>query len=203
MEKLCSKCNEQKSIDKFHNLSTGKLGKHSHCKKCRSEYQKSLLYEKPINGKLKCSKCHIIKTIDCYYKDRSSSTGVQSYCIMCLKEKIYESQSKLNGYIKKQIKILEIGKILAIEDIINIYELQNRKCYLTDELLTYYFGPKLTDNNYETKYNISIIKKDKDKDFSKSNIVLVGNCIKKMVGNLNLEDFKNICKLIVKKTNNS
>ena len=37
LQKQCSYCKILKSLDKFHNLKTGKLGKHSHCKECREK----------------------------------------------------------------------------------------------------------------------------------------------------------------------
>ena len=49
----------------------------------------------------------VLKDISCYYADKSASTGIQSYCIVCLKEKIYESESKLNGYLSKLLRKLK------------------------------------------------------------------------------------------------
>ena len=40
LQKQCSYCKVLKPIDQFHNLKTGKLGKHSHCKECRENYRK-------------------------------------------------------------------------------------------------------------------------------------------------------------------
>ena len=36
MEKECSCCNKSLPLEEFHNLKTGKMGKHSQCKTCRS-----------------------------------------------------------------------------------------------------------------------------------------------------------------------
>ena len=38
--KKCTKCKEVKSLNDFSNNSSKKDGKQSHCKKCRSKYQK-------------------------------------------------------------------------------------------------------------------------------------------------------------------
>lgn len=204
MNKKCSKCKEIKDLNFFHNLKTGKFGKHSNCKLCRNNYRKNLKYLKPINGTIKCEKCHIIKNVIEFYADKSKSTGLQSYCKSCQKEKIYESYSKLEGYITKILKLLKTKCIkqkleinLSQSDILDIFNNQNKKCALTNELLTYYNGPNLTDNNYETKFNISIIKIDDSIKYQSSNILLVGDIINKMKKNIPLPEFKRLCELII------
>mgnify|MGYP006431543611 FL=1 len=151
-----------------------------------------------------------MKSVNEFYKDRSKSTGLQSYCILCQKEKVYESSSKLNTYIKTQLSLLKndndnvnndtynVNDIkLSIEDILEIYEIQNKECALTKELLTYYSGKCLTKDKYEKKFNMKIIKSDNNKPYNKENILLVGNVVYKMIGNNSLEEFKRLCKLIV------
>ena len=130
-------------------------------------------------GKLKCTQCNIIKRINEFYKDRSKSTGLQSYCILCQKEKVYESASELNTYIKTQLLLLKNDEStqccetieLSIEDIIQVYYNQNKECALTEELLTYYNGKCLTKDKYEKKFNMKIIKKDNSKPYNKENIL--------------------------------
>ena len=56
--KQCTKCQEVKRLEDFHDLKTGRMGKHSNCKDCRRAYRKNLQYVKPIAGKLKCEKCN-------------------------------------------------------------------------------------------------------------------------------------------------
>jgi len=197
-------CKTIQLLDGFHKLKGGKMGRHSNCKKCRSNYQKTLSYDKPINGKLKCTICNQLKSVKEYYRNKISSTGLQSCCITCHKEKIYESQSKLIGYIKKEL--LKLNKQLSgteinISDIIEIYDTQLGKCAISDELLTYYYGPKLTENKYESKYNIKLIKKNLDKPYEKNNIILIGDCIYKMKGNKDLNDLIHLCNLVCKKNN--
>lgn len=201
--KQCTKCQEVKRLEDFHDLKTGRMGKHSNCKDCRRAYRKNLQYVKPIAGKLKCEKCNQIKLVTLFYADKSKSTGLQSYCIQCHKEKIYESASKLEGYLKNLHKSLKtycqqrnIDFLLSIDDISEIYNQQNKKCYLSKELLTYYNGPNLTHNSYESKFNIKIIRIDKNKPYQKMNIILVGNIIYKMIGSLELKEFKRLCSLI-------
>ena len=202
LQKKCTICKILKNLDDFHNLKTGKFGKHSNCKECREEYRKKLCYNKPKNGKIKCCKCHLVRSVDEFYRDRSSATGLQSYCKYCLKEKIYESQSKLEGYIKKLLNNLKKqNKYISLNknDILEIYEKQNKKCPLSDELLTYYSGEVLTENKYESRYNITISKIDDKKDFTKDNIQLLGKDIHKMKGNFDNKEFIKLCKIIYEK----
>ena len=140
-----------------------------------------------------------------FYKDRSKSTGLQSYCILCQKEKVYESSSKLSTYIKTQLSLLRNDNDnnadsndnnLSIEDVIEIYNSQNKECALTKELLTYYSGKCLTKDKYEKKFNMKLIKKENDKPFNKENTLLVGNVIYKMIGNNSLEEFKRLRGLV-------
>ena len=126
-----------------------------------------------------CQKCNKLKPLDQFYRNSSSSNGIQSYCIICHKEKIYESQSKLTGYISKILKKNNI-KNISKEYILEIYDKQNKKCALTSELLTYYSGSPLTKNKYESKFNICIDKIDESKPFEFNNIQLIGESISKM-----------------------
>ena len=45
-------------------------------------------------------------------------------------------------------------------------------------------------------HHIKIQKLDNTKPIYKNNIILIGNSISKMIGNMNLTEFKRICKLI-------
>ena len=198
-EKVCTKCKIMKPLEQYHNLKNGVYGKHSNCKTCRKTYRKELSFNKPIKGKMKCEKCNIIKNVNEFYKDRSKSTGLQSYCINCQKEKVYESSSKLDSYLTYYISFLKKQNKdfnLNLNELLEIYEKQNRKCALTKELLTYYNGKCLTENKYEKKFNIKIQKLEKNKEFNKNNIILVGNSISKMIGTMELKEFKRICKLV-------
>ena len=156
--KICSCCHIRKSLNKYHKLKRGKLGRHSHCKECRSSNRKKLNYERS-DGYVKCLKCNEIKDQSKFYKNKSSSLGVQAYCIECHKEKIYESQSKLNGFITKIYNSLvnkcakkDITCDITKEYLMELYFEQKGTCALTNELMTYYIGKTLTESKYESKY---------------------------------------------------
>ena len=98
------------------------------------------------------------------------------------KEKVYESSSKLDSYLTYYISFLKKQNKdfnLKLDELLEIYENQHRKCALTKELLTYYNGKCLTANKYEKKFNIKIQKIDNEKGLNKDNIILVGNSISK------------------------
>ena len=201
--KFCSLCKLEKPLTNFHNLKNGRYGKHSNCKECRSNSRKALSYNRPNVGRIKCQKCNMLKEVSAYYTDRSSSTGLQCYCKTCHKEKIYESQSKLIGFIGKIYKILEnkckkqdIKLELSKDDIVNLYNKQGGKCALSNEMLTYYSGSKLTDNNYETRFNISIDLINPKENYTLNNIQLIGNTIYKMKGSLTNDEFIHLTNII-------
>ena len=198
-QKVCTKCKIIKNLEDYHNLKSGVYGKHSNCKMCRKTYRKELSYNKPTNGKIKCEKCNIVKSVKDFYKDRSKSTGMQCYCILCQKENVYESSSKLESYLNYYIKFLKKQNSdfnLDLNELLEIYNLQDKKCYLTKELLTYYNGKCLTENKYEKKFNIKLQKIDNSKFYNKENLILIGNSISKMIGNMDIIEFKQICKLV-------
>lgn len=209
MEKECSHCNKLLPLEEFHNLKTGKMGKHSQCKTCRSIAIKKLKYKRVNYGEIECTLCHKTKDVLEFYRDSKLSLGIQSCCKQCQREKIYESQSKLENYIDS--KLNKIGKYskangikfeLTKEDIMEIFKCQKGKCFYTDELLTYYSGIRLTKDRYETRYNLVISRIYPDKDFTKDNIELIGKIISNMKSSLSRDAFlqiigcissKNIC----------
>ena len=89
-----------------------------------------------------------------------------------------------------------------MEELLDLYYNQDKKCYLTGELLTYYRGPKLTNNNYESKYNIQIFKKDSKNGWDLDNIFLAGNVIKNRSKYLDFSELIHICGLISEKYKN-
>ena len=211
--KYCSQCKELKTLDDFHKYKHNNDGRHSICKLCRSKYNKQLRYKRPKNGRMKCNSCNIIKEVSEFYTDSSSSSGLQTYCKSCLKEKIYESQSKLENYISKiynkfKQKYKEKTKFTK-EDLLKLYKKQNGRCAFTKELLTYYTGPSLTLTNYESKFNICISidntnelnvnAANKNIEINCNHIELIGNIVHKMKNNLNNKEFFRLCKLISQK----
>ena len=201
MYKTCSHCHIHKQLVSFHRLKQGKYGRHSHCKECRKLNRQELNYKRPIGELIKCLQCKEIKSQSLFYKNKMSSLGVQPYCISCHKEKIYESQSKLTGYITKiynRLRRVDNNSIITKDELMKLYYKQDGKCALTNELMTYYSGPVLTETKYESKYNIAIDKIQPSGDYTIDNIQLIGLMIQQMKSktSMNNEQFIELCKLI-------
>ena len=62
--------------------------------------------------------------------------------------------------------------------------------------LTYYNGKILTNDNYESRFNISLIKKDLTLPYNFNNVLIVGRIVSEMAGNMEFSEFKRICGLI-------
>ena len=181
------------------------MGKHSQCKTCRSILIKKLKYKRVNYGEIECTICHKTKDVLEFYRDSKLSLGIQSCCKQCQREKIYESQSKLENYIDSRLsKIRKYSKVnnikyeLTREDIIQLFKSQNGKCFYTDELLTYYSGIKLTNDRYETRYNMVISRIFPDRDFTKDNIELIGKIISNMKSSVEIPFFKLLDVYLIK-----
>ena len=177
MYKVCSKCNKHKDLNNFHKLQKGLFGRHSICKECRKVLR---LLKKAGNKKrediyLRCSGCNKQKHCSEFYVNRSSNYGYQSYCKICQKEKISESMSKLENYVKiilkkfkKKFKKKKV--ILTNEDIIYKYNEQCGYCSLTKHKMTH-----TTDIHQRTDniWNMSIYADSDEKEINKRNFELV------------------------------
>ena len=82
MFKACKNCNKSKSLDDFHILKTGFLGRNSVCKICRKEKRKKIKSTSLLT-EYKCNSCKITKSINDFYKKKNSILGIQSYCKIC------------------------------------------------------------------------------------------------------------------------
>ena len=166
------------------------------------------------------------KDIDILFYYRNHQNKFSNNIIKILKKlknkkfKILVVGDKLDGFenigIIKRANLLEYLKrtkytFLSIENtysffsldaischvkIIDIYNKQEQKCALTNELLTYYMGPNLTQNNYEKKFNITIDKIDEEIDYYRNNIRLIGKSIYKMKSHLSHQEFLHLCQLV-------
>src|SRR6056297_2753276 len=107
INKKCTKCLKEKSLDKFDNLKTGKNCKHSNCKKSRSDMRKTQNISRPPKGtKKNCPKCQKELDESMFHSDKTSSTGLQTYWKNCGKEKTENWASTFDGYITRLFKEL-------------------------------------------------------------------------------------------------
>ena len=195
MYKTCNKCTNHLHINKFHKLKKGLLGCHPTCKRCRG-----LLRErKNITVSLNCKVCNLCKknvqSIN-FYKNKNSNDGLQSYCKECHKKKISQANSKLEKFcklvlnkFKKKNKSKEIK--ITFRDIMNKYEEQDKKCIITNHIMTHKCDIKQRTDNI---WNLSIYINKEIREVNYSNFSLVSNLIYsvKEIYNLNNEEILNI-----------
>jgi hypothetical protein len=85
-QKTCTKCGISKSLDEFHENSTKRTGKTSHCKACVHAY--SVAYKdkpKRVVEEKTCAKCGIVKPLNDYGKDLHAPDGMTYRCKACVK----------------------------------------------------------------------------------------------------------------------
>lgn len=88
MNKICSKCKNEKPVIEFYKSKTGSLGFHAYCKKCCVEHkqEKTRLYRKSgytvVSEKI-CTVCGATKGFAEYNRKSSSPDGLASNCKSC------------------------------------------------------------------------------------------------------------------------
>jgi hypothetical protein len=206
MYKACTYCNKSKSLDDFHILKTGFLGRNSICKLCRKEKRKNI-QSNSILTHYTCNSCKIKKSVEDFYKKKNSVLGIQSYCKICQKEVISKSKSKIDIFSKiilKKYKKKHKTHIFKItyEDIIRKYNEQNGKCFLTNHELTHYTDTKQRSDNI---WNMAILCEKGIKEISYNSFSLVINLVYSIQGvyNLNNKQIIHFYKEIIDGENNN
>jgi len=98
--KVCSKCNIEKDIDKFHKHIKSKDGYCWSCIECnnyknlienREEFERNA-----ANNMKKCIHCKEVKSLDHFFKDKKTKLGVKPNCKICLQKRkqIYTNNKK-------------------------------------------------------------------------------------------------------------
>ena len=93
MEKECSSCNKTLPLEEFHNLKTGKMGKHSQCKTCRSIAIKKLKYKRVNYGEIECTICHKTKDVLEFYRDSKLS----------LESRVVANNANVKKYMNRKV----------------------------------------------------------------------------------------------------
>jgi hypothetical protein len=157
MYKTCSKCDKHLSIDLYHKLKKGFLGRHSVCKICRSNLRKKKNISVSISEKF-CSYCKEEQNYIHFYKNKNSNDGLQSYCKKCHKNKISQSNSKFEKFskiiltkYKKKYKTKKIN--ITVDDIIKKFNDQRKLCHITKHSMTHKSDCKQRTDNI---WNMSI-----------------------------------------------
>lgn len=196
MFKNCSKCLVQKSLNDFHVLKSAKLGRHPQCKQCRKKNKSNKPPELNLR-ELCCYCCGELKSFDQFYKNKSSLTGRQIYCKQCHRDKIKQSMSKKDNFLKlilKKFKKKHKSKNIdiTVRNLNYLLNKQGGKCHITKHTLTTNVDIKQRTDNI---WNISImISNNSLIEIDINSVYLVCNLVysSKKIYNLEENELKNI-----------
>lgn len=140
--KICSKCQEEKSLESFNKQTTGKYGVESCCKKCKSVYKKEYYKNNPEKAKI-----FLINNPDYfnkYYTNNKSHIDKQhkEYCNSNEKIRDYK-KNYIREYIKTYSKIpkqnisnrISKGIIRSLKNGKNGYHWENLVGYTIQNLM--------------------------------------------------------------------
>lgn len=127
------------------------------------------------------------KSCGCLSKRRISMDGNKNPAFKGIKD---IPLSWLKEYKRNAVK-RKLEWNLSIEDVIEVYEKQDKKCALT--------GTKLTFGRirYRIETNASIDRIDNSKGYSKDNIQIVLKSVNIIRGTMSIDDFVNLCHEVV------
>lgn len=161
--------------------------------------EKRLVYHRIVT--CKCLKCGNVfkRKYNCL-----SSKNSKLHCDKCEpvgRNTVYKSKYFVSGLLSifyHRAKGLGRDFNLTLEDLDELYEKQNGKCYYTGEELilpaTYQFFATMDRNSF----NVSIDRKDSSFGYSKENCVLCIKDVNIAKQNLSVSDFIQLCKEVTK-----
>jgi hypothetical protein len=147
-----------------------------------------------ISGERKCPRCNETKKLDTEWYNNNLSR-----CIKCEKElgkiKHKENQKKeilsLDAFINKKIKESKqrknIESIITTEEVVDVFNKQNGKCYYTNY-------PLEISHRNKTPYSLSIDRIDSNKGYTIDNIVLCCSIVNRMKMDDDVNHFIQLCK---------
>lgn len=213
--KLCTKCKQYfpMSEDYFPTRKNVKCGYDSHCKECHQEKEKQRIRIPAFNnlGQLRCCTCGKYKQLIEFNKGGSihkNRNGYSRECKECESLRKKNKRLRMNdsdpiSFFKHLIygcktRSRSYGSVctLTIEQLIDLYEKQNKKCALS--------GIEMTTVRKAGKniYNASIDRIIPGGDYSIDNIRLVCNQVNMMRSNLSDCELLFLCKSIVNTQDN-
>lgn len=165
--KRCPKCEQILSIDLFH-INTG------HCKKCRSVRIRNSQEHTPMSRILEVKK-----------RTSKNNSSVEEF----IKAKLSRTKQYVNRFAKQYPDSEKyIGTFdLTIENLLNLYNKQNGKCYYSGQAMTHISGEL---------FAISIDRLDSEKSYNINNVVLCCSEINYMKQSMSVERFIECCKMI-------
>jgi hypothetical protein len=128
--KVCTKCNQQMSVQQFHKHKDGKFGLESMCKNCKQGY-KDKRYGKSYGAMRTCKTCGIKATnneeLKLFQKGSSYKFGRQPHCKKCYLSR--ESMIKSNNSLDKRCRKFGI----TVDDYNNLISIQNNSCAICNK----------------------------------------------------------------------
>lgn len=152
--------------------------------------------------KMTCNKCHCTLSIENYrrFDNITTSKGANKYrfrrCDDCysIQNKNYRSKISLEDKINKIVnsaksRAKKKGLLFSIttNDIYHLWEIQNHRCFYTNELLTHECGKLNT---------MSIDRMDSSLGYTNDNICLTTWEVNRLKSDINFSRFKTICDSI-------
>lgn len=212
MDKICNKCDKLLDFENFHKNKNYPDGYMNTCKDCRSAGRKTKpRYEVSVEKRI-CGGCKVEKPSDEFYKDKSSKSGIQTYCKTCSHERMlqYYKNGGIDLFLRCLVKDAKtnakrrrgpndsIHFNLTFEDVKALYYTQEGKCALSGQLMTH-ISYTTNDKRNKNVNNISLDRIDSSKGYTPDNIQLVCVICNYMKWDMPMENFLNMCKLIVDK----
>ena len=213
------KINEELTFKEFgyysHQLTKGtKSSVKCECEECGIIANKRFMYatskhrcKSIIDGLKKCFKCKEFKNVDLFSKNKSTFDGYQKVCKSCFAnyesvkrgyaKKTYYYKNSIKHYfnlkfysLKGKVKLTNVEFDLKKDDMFEIYEKQNGKCYYTNIEMIHNIG--------KFDYNsISIDRLDPSKGYVKNNVVLCLFNVNSFKGGMSEIEFKEFLELAI------
>lgn len=206
--KICKRCNKELTLDKFYKHPGYKDGLCNKCKICVGEvqYENVLEKQKQVESNIwTCSSCNRELVLDSenFHKRSDSVTGYQHRCKVCLKKDprrvtrliknndldLFIYDNFYNAQYRAKKKNIEFT--ITSQDLKELWDSQKGKCALT--------GLNMTHIKLEgkVKTNLSIDRINPNLGYIKDNVQLVCNIVNVMKSDMNMDDLKYYCNLIL------
>ena len=210
IEKVCGEssrtsigCGKLLSLDFYTCLESGTNGKNPLCADCKNKSRKQKKYARPEKGTIiKCYTCEENLDESKYDTDAVKKNGIQSSCKDCRKKMVNRNASDFNNYVTSLWQCLlgnaknrNICVKIEKKCIYELYEKQKGMCYLCNSQMTYN-GERNKNRTDMAINNISVDRVDSSKEYEKDNVKLSCYICNIMKGDLDLKEFKDLCKNI-------
>ncbi len=208
-------CGKTKPLSEFSLNHYGTFGRHNQCNECRAKNRRKVSTDPQKTGTkictgeqcLKINKNGVEKNVSEFHADKYSlKDGLQALCKNCKKHVMAKYRSSLKGFIKLLLedarsnvrkKAKEIKVKISYDDILELYNKQNKRCSLSGIVMTHEYKADTKSKTYiKYPYNISIDRIDYNGDYVIDNIQLVCNIVNRMKYIFSNEEFINFCDLV-------